>query len=95
MCTNEELKNRRRLDHRSYEIAQLTNGALQKVEVVGPINIRFLNRVTGCYAMVMPGDSEVLPGAIPMEDLDVIIAPRLQTLALPPGRPYMAQKSAK
>jgi hypothetical protein len=44
---------------------------------------------------VLPGNTEVLLGAIPMEDLDVIIDPRNQTLALPPDRPYMAQKSLK
>jgi clan AA aspartic protease len=95
MCINENLKNQLGLDHRSFETAQMADGTLRKVEIVGPVDVHFLNRITGCYAMVMPGESEVLLGSIPMEDLDVIIDPRLQTLALPPGRPYMAQKSAK
>jgi hypothetical protein len=95
MCINENLKNQLGLDHSSFETAQMADGSLKKVEIVGPLHVRFLNRLTSCLAMVMPGDSEVLLGAIPMEGLDVVIDPLLQTLALPPGRPYMAQKSAK
>ena len=34
--------------------------------------------------MVLPGDNEVLLGAIPMEDLDVVINPRRQELELHP-----------
>jgi clan AA aspartic protease len=95
MCINENLKNQLGLDHSSFETAQMADGTLKKVEVVGPMNVLFLNRITSCLAMVMPGDSEVLLGAIPMEGLDVVIDPLLQTLALPPGRPYMAQKPVK
>jgi hypothetical protein len=95
MCINENLKSQLGLDHQCFETAQMADGTLKKLEIVGPMNVKFLNRFTSCLAMVMPGESEVMLGSIPMEDLDVIIDPRLQTLALPPGRPYMAQKSAK
>ena len=95
LCVNERIKNQLGLDHISYETAQLANGELTKIEIVGPIEVRFLNRNTSARAMVLPGDCEVLLGAIPLEDLDVIIDPLKQTLALPPDRPYMAQKSLK
>jgi len=95
MCVNEKIRNQLGLDHVKYETAQLADGTLKKVEIVGPLRVNFINRSTSCNAMVMPGESEVLLGSIPMEDLDVIIDPRSQTLALPPDRPYMAQKPVK
>jgi clan AA aspartic protease len=95
MCINENIKNQLGLEHFSFETAQLADGTLKKIEIVGPLTVKFINRSTNCNAMVLPGNTEILLGAIPMEDLDVIIDPRNQTLALPPDRPYMAQKSLK
>ena len=43
------------------------------LDVVGPLIVNFKNRTTSCNAMVLPGESEVLLGAIPMEDLDVVL----------------------
>lgn len=45
--------------------------------------------------MVLPADNEVLLGAIPMEDMDVIIDPRRQTLEVHPDHPYIAQMKLK
>jgi clan AA aspartic protease len=95
MCVNETIKNQLGLKVITTQVAELANGHKETYEVVGPIEVNFKNRSTSCRAMVLPGDSEVLLGAIPMEDMDVIIDPRTQTLGLPPDRPYMAQKSLK
>ena len=97
LCINEKIKNQLGLDRYGdgHQTAQLANGEIVKLEIVGPVDVRFLNRSTTTRAMVLPGDAEVLLGAIPMEDLDVIIDPLKQTLALPPDRPYLAQKSLK
>jgi hypothetical protein len=73
----------------------LANGDITEVDIVGPVEVKFLNRSTSCRAMVLPGTNEPLLGAIPMEDLDVVIDPREQRLKLPADRPYMAQKSLK
>jgi hypothetical protein len=45
--------------------------------------------------MVLPGNCEVLLGAIPMEDMDVIIHPQRQELLVNPEHPYMAQMKLK
>ena len=95
LCINEKIKNQLGLDHIGYQTAQLADGEIKKIEVVGPVEVRFLNRNTSVRAMVLPGDCEVLLGAIPLEDMDLIIDPLKQTLALPPDRPYLAQKSLK
>jgi clan AA aspartic protease len=95
LCLNERIVNQLGLRFIMKQTAQLANGAIEDVDIVGPVEVKFLNRSTSCRAMVIPGDNEVLLGAIPMEDMDVIIDPRDQQLKLPPDRPYMAQKSLK
>lgn len=63
----------------------LADGKKLKVPFVGPVEIRFENRRTFVGAMVL-GD-EVLMGCIPMEDLDVIISPKDQTIVVNPQSP--------
>jgi hypothetical protein len=46
-------------------------------------------------AIVLPGDAEILLGAIPMEDMDVLIDPRQQKLVVNPKHPYVATKHLK
>ena len=92
---NEELKNQLGLKSIGFESATLTNSKIEKYEVVGPVTILFENRNTICRALVLPGNSEVLLGAIPMEDMDVIIDPKRQKLIVNPEHPYLAQKSLK
>jgi len=50
---------------------------------------------TTVRAVVLPGDTEPLLGAIPMEDIDVMIDPRSEKLRVNQSSPYMAKKSLK
>ena len=95
LCINEDIRQQLGLKTILQQEAQLANGTTTVVDIVGPVELTFLNRSTSCRAMVLPGNTECLLGAIPIEDLDVIIDPRNQTLLLPPDRPYMAQKYLK
>ena len=95
MCINESIKVQLDLPKISNMEAEMADGTIKTVEVVGPVIINFRNRTTSCNAAVLPGESEVLLGAIPMEDLDVVINPREQTLELPEDRPYLAKKKIK
>ena len=45
--------------------------------------------------MVLPGDNEPLLGAIPLEDMDVLIHPLRQELIVNPEHPYFAQMKLK
>lgn len=60
----------------------LADGTSKLVPYVGPIELKFKNRTGFTGALVM-GD-EVLLGAIPMEDMDLIIIPRLKTIDVNP-----------
>ncbi len=45
--------------------------------------------------MVLPGSCEPLLGAIPFEDLDVLIKPQSQQLIVNPDHPFYAQMKLK
>jgi hypothetical protein len=53
------------------------------------------NRTAICSALVLQGDTEPLLGAIPMEEMDVLIHPLRQELIVNPEHPYFAQLSMK
>jgi clan AA aspartic protease len=73
--------------------ATLADGRRSLVPYVGPIQIRFKNRMGFAGALVM-GD-QVLLGAIPMEDMDLVILPREHRLDVNPASPNIATSVAK
>lgn len=75
--------------------AVLANGSIEEYDVVGPIVVKFKNRTATCNAFVLKGDTEPLLGAIPMEEMDVLIHPLRQELIVNPEHPYFAQLKTK
>ena len=71
----------------------LTDGSRQLVSYVGPVEVRFENRRCFVGALVL-GD-EVLLGAIPMEDMDVLIDPARQKLVVNPASPNIPMSPVK
>lgn len=67
--------------------AILADGSRVICDVVGPVEVTFANRVARCYAYVLPGDSEPLLGAIPLEEMDVIVHPLRNELIVNPKHP--------
>jgi len=63
------------------------------VSYVGPIAVQFENRACFTGALVL-GD-EVLLGAVPMEDMDLVISPADQSLIVNPESPNIAISIAK
>ena len=63
------------------------------VPYVGPIQIKFANRSCFTGALVL-GDS-VLLGAVPMEDMDLVVSPRMQTVTVNPESPNMPSALVK
>jgi clan AA aspartic protease len=95
MAINETVKEQLGLTVVDKQKAQLADSSVLELEVVGPIEIRFANRRTVCEAIVLPGNSEILLGAIPMEAMDVLIHPKDQQLIVNPDHPIMPQLSLK
>ena len=74
--------------------AGLADGTVRLLDVVGPVQIRFKNRMSITTAMVIP-TGEPLLGAIPMGDMDVIVHPLTEELVVNPENPYIAKKKLK
>lgn len=95
LCINEVIQGQMEFPIVERRKAQMANGSIEEFDVVGNVEVRFKNRAPTCRAMVLPGDSEPLFGAIPMEDMDLIIHPLKQELFVNPAHPYFAQMSLK
>ena len=95
LCINENIQEQLQLPVVEKRKAQLANGEIVECNVVAPLEVKFKNRRTSVNAMVLPGDSEVLLGAIPLEDMDVLIHPLRQELIVNPDHPYFAQMKLK
>jgi clan AA aspartic protease len=95
LAINETVRRQLDLATMDTQTAELADGSQIPLDIVGPVTVKFANRATTCRAMVLPGDSEVLLGAIPMEDMDVIIHPKEQKLMVNPAHPYIAHKYLK
>ncbi|VAX08982.1 hypothetical protein MNBD_GAMMA26-2228 [hydrothermal vent metagenome] len=63
------------------------------VPYVGPIQIKFENRTCFTGALVL-GDT-VLLGAVPMEDMDLVVSSRMQQLTVNPESPNMPSAVVK
>ena len=73
--------------------ATTADGSSHTVPYAGPVRISFENRNCFVGALIM-GD-EVLLGAVPMEDMDLIVHPKLLKLAVNPESPNIARGHAK
>jgi clan AA aspartic protease len=71
----------------------IADGSKRLVPYVGPVEVRFKNRVGFVGALVM-GDQTLL-GAIPMEDMDLIVIPNTRTINVNPGSPNIATSIVK
>jgi len=95
LCINESIQAQMQFPVMEKCIGQMSNGDRIECDVVSQVEVRFKNRRTICNAMVLLGDSEVLIGAIPLEDMDVLIHPLRQELIVNPDHPYFAQMKLK
>ena len=105
MAINETAKIQLCLEALRRQSALLADGSLVELEVVGPIRVNFENRTCTVDAYVIPGEAEMLLGAIPMEYMparfpsiknyesggDVLIHPKENKLIVNPAHPTMPQ----
>ena len=73
--------------------ATTADGRSHTVPYAGPVRITFENRNCFVGALIM-GD-EVLLGAVPMEDIDLIVHPKLLKLSVNPESPNIPRGHVK
>ena len=93
LCIPESIRIQLKLEAIDSKEVTLADGGRKLVPYVGPIEVRFKNRVGFAGALVM-GD-QVLLGAIPMEDMDLVVAPKTRMLDVNPNSPNVASTIAK
>ena len=60
---------------------------------VGPVEIRFGNR--GCFTGALVLGDEILLGAVPMEDMDLVVSPATRSVTVNPASPNVPSSTAK
>jgi clan AA aspartic protease len=80
LVINEEVRRQLGLEIKGLRGAYLADGLRQICRVTEPVEIHWNNRDTACPALLLPGAEEVLLGAIPLEDMDLIVDPAGQEL---------------
>ena len=87
---NENIQSQLELPFIEKRKAVMADGSVQEFDVVGPVMVKFANRTAVCNAFILDGNSEPLLGAIPMEEMDVLIHPLRQELIVNPEHPNYA-----
>lgn len=93
LCIPQHVANQLELSELQKREVTLADGTSSLVPYVGPIKVAFENRICFVGAMVL-GD-QCLLGAIPMEDMDLIVHPKLLKLSVNPASPNIASGLAK
>ena len=71
----------------------LADSSKRLLSYVGPIEVKFNNR--RCFVGAMVIGDEVLLGAIPMEDMDLIVRPMTREVLVNPTSPNIPSSLAK
>jgi clan AA aspartic protease len=85
LCIPERIRIQLALEAVDSRDVTLADGTTTWVSYVGPIEVRFRNRV-GCTGALVMGDQVVL-GAICMGDMDLVIMPETRTVEVNPDSP--------
>ena len=93
LCIPEHITIQLELEELYKREVMTADGKKHLVPYVGPITIKFENR--GCFTGALVLGNEVLLGAVPMEDMDVLVSPSKQALIVNPESPNIAMSIAK
>ena len=80
LVINEAVRDKLGLEEGEDDWVTLANGVIETVKKASPIEVHWKNRSMICRPIVLSGNEEVLLGAIPMEDMDLIVDPRGETV---------------
>jgi len=93
LCIPEHVAIQLALSELEQRTVTFADGSSRALPYVGPIEIRFANR--RCFVGAMVFGDETLLGAIPMEDLDLVVHPATRTVAVNPASPNIPSSIAK
>lgn len=88
LCIPEHVALQLNLEQYDEKEVTLADGRRKRVPYMGPLQLKFKNR-TGIFGALVFG-TDVLLGAIPMEDMDLVVIPKDRRLDVNPANPNIA-----
>lgn len=93
LCIPQHIANQLKLSQLEEREVTIADGTKKLVPYVGPVKITFQNR--SCFTGAMVIGDEVLLGAIPMEDMDLVVHPSRLQITVNPNSPNIPASVAK
>ncbi len=93
LCIPEHIANQLNLKATSEKEVTTADGLHKKCPYVGPLHVTFENRE--CYVGAVVLGDQVLLGAVPMEDMDLVTIPKTRQVMVNPLNPNFAAGLAK
>ena len=93
LCIPQHVALQLQLEEHDKREVTIADGSRRLVPYVGPVKVSFGNRT--CFTGAMVFGDEALLGAIPMEDMDLVIMPKTREVAVNPANPNFAVSIAK
>ena len=93
LCIPEHVATQLQLQILEKREATPADGSSNQVPYGGPVKITFENR--NCFVGALIFGDEVLLGPVPMEDMDLVVHPKLLKLSVNPESPNIARGHVK
>ncbi|MEE9346203.1 MAG: clan AA aspartic protease [Methylococcales bacterium] len=93
LCIPEHVALQLNLESETLREVTVADGRSTRVPYVGPIKVAYAKRF--CYVGALVLGDEVLLGAVPMEDMDLIIHPARRELTVDPHSPNIPHARVK
>ena len=93
LCIPEHVALQLSLDTESMREVSVADGRDVNVPYVGPLKVTFGKRF--CYVGALVIGDEVLLGAVPMEDMDLVVNPSRRELTVDPASPNIPHARVK
>ena len=93
LCIPEHVALQLELETESTREISVADGRKMNVPYVGPIRVGFENRI--CFVGALVLEDEVLLGAVPMEDMDLVVSPGRREVTVDPASPNLPHVRVK
>jgi clan AA aspartic protease len=93
LCIPEHFALQLKLESESVREVSVADGRNETVPYVGPVKVSFGKRF--CYVGALVLGDEVLLGAVPMEDMDLVVSPSRREITPDPASPNIPHARVK
>ena len=93
LCIPEHVATQLKLERLEEREVTTADGVKRLCPYVGPIEVHFGNR--GCFTGALVLGDEILLGAVPMEDMDLVVSPATRSVTVNPASPNVPSSTAK